>query len=264
MSAREYLVRTMLYSRSNSSFRNRPLLELANYHVLGRIFYYVPYHATLPASKVLSIFGALIAIVELLNGLGVSLASNPGSKASTQELGSHLTIAAVAIQLLVISIFIVLSAIFHHRCARSNVQSKAIPTIPNVLYVSMFLIFGRTIYRLVEHTGNTSVDVDDIEVLEGLSPLLRYEVFFYIFEATFMLINSALWNIWNPCRFLPANIHTHLAKDGKTEVQSQEQPDDRSLLMKLISVLTFGMLFRKKENQHFQELVDYPSTAREA
>lgn len=46
---------------------NRPLLELANYHILGRSLYLLlPIHS----GRNLTTFGALSAAVEVLNGLG--------------------------------------------------------------------------------------------------------------------------------------------------------------------------------------------------
>lgn len=241
-----------------------PLLELANYHVLGRIFYYVPYVAPLPPGRVLSTFGGLMALVEALNALGVAFSSNVSSSHSQQEMGSHLTIAALAIQLGVIIVFVLLAAIFHRRCAKANIHAKAVSTPLITLYVSMLLILIRCIYRLVGHLGNTTVRFDDLESLMTLSPILRYEWFFYVFEATLMLINSILWNLWNPGRYLPRNYHVYLAPDGRTELEGEDKSDDRPLLAKAGSVLTFGILFRKKENRPFEELNDYPVANRQA
>ena len=240
-----------------------PLLELANYHVLGRVFYYVPYFAPLPPDRVLSTFGALMALVEALNALGVAFASNPSSSQSTQELGSHLTIAALAIQLGVIVIFVFLAAILHRRCAKANIHTRAVSTPLITLYVSMSLILIRCIYRSVEHSGNTTVRLDDPESLKQLSPILRYEWFFYMFEATIMLLNSALWNVWNPGRYLPRDYHVYLAQDGITVLEGEDKPDGRPLLVKAASILTFGILFRKKrENRPFEELNNYPDARR--
>ncbi|RDL31402.1 uncharacterized protein BP5553_09611 [Venustampulla echinocandica] len=219
-----------------------PLLELANYHVLGRIFYYVPYSAPLPPGRVLSTFGALMALVETLNALGVALTSNRSS--SHQELGRNLIIAALAIQLGVIVIFIVLAAIFHKRCTKANIHAKAVSTPLITLYI---------------------IRLDDLEALMTLSPILRYEWFFYVFEATLMLINSVLWNVWNPGRYLPKSYHVYLAQDGRTELQGQDEADDRPLLAKAGSVLTFGFLFRnKKVNRQFEELNEYQVANRQA
>ncbi|KAI1808219.1 hypothetical protein F4811DRAFT_548957 [Daldinia bambusicola] len=240
-----------------------PLLELANYNVLGRIFAYVPWCAPLPPARVLSIFGGLMGLVELLNSLGVSLSTNPSSSSSTQSLGSNLTIAALVIQLVLIVVFVCLAGIFHQRCLRANVQVRAVKVLLYTLYASMALILVRCIYRLVEHTGNTYVDLDNIEALRSLSPILRYEAFFYVFEATLMLINSILWNVWNPGRFLPRESHIYLSRDG-TEVHGEEESDDRPLLTKILAhPMIFGFCFRKKKQTlEFEELSQYPADER--
>ncbi|KAI8951499.1 putative RTA1 domain protein [Xylaria longipes] len=235
-----------------------PLLELSNYHVLGRILYYVPYFSPLPPGRVLAVFGGLLALVEVLNALGVALAANPSSASSQQELGSSLTLASIGIQLGVIAIFICIAGLFHHRCIKANVYAKAVSTPLLTLYVSTALIFTRSIYRLVEHLDNTTVDLKHPETLKTLSPLLRHEWFFYIFESTTMLINSTLWNIWNPGRYLPKNYHVHLAQDGRTEIEGEEYADSRPFLAKAANVFTFGILFRRKHPSHStRELNDF-------
>ncbi|KAL6802736.1 hypothetical protein GGI42DRAFT_325045 [Trichoderma sp. SZMC 28013] len=234
-----------------------PLLELSNYHVLGRVFGYVPHCAPIPASRVLLTFGGLMGLVETLNAVGAALSANPSASPSQQKLASNLLIAVLVIQLGVIATFFCMAAIFHMRCIKAAVQAKVVKTMLTTLYMSMTLIFIRCVYRLVEHTGNTKIDITDIEALKKLSPLLRYEVFFYIFEATLMFLNSAIWNVWNPGRFLPRSPHTYLAQDG-TEATVEVIPDSRSFLAKIAHVLTFGMLFRRKNTLvRFEELAAY-------
>ncbi|KAB5513133.1 putative RTA1 domain protein [Coniochaeta sp. 2T2.1] len=225
-----------------------PLLELANYHVLGRILHYVPHFAPIPPSRATSIFGGLLGLVELLNSLGVSLSANPSSEPSTQKLGSNLTIAALSIQLALIVIFILIAGIFHLRCARANIRARAVSTPLITLYASMTLILVRCIYRLVEHLGNTTVHLSDFESLKSLSPILRYEWYFYVFEATLMFVNSVLWNVWNPGRYMPANSRIYLAPDGVTELELQ-RTNKRPLLLSIGSVLTFGILDDNTDKQ---------------
>ncbi|KAL2150543.1 hypothetical protein VTH82DRAFT_7106 [Thermothelomyces myriococcoides] len=238
-----------------------PLLELSNYHILGRVFYYVPSCAPLPASRVLATFGGLMAAVEALNAVGVSLAVNPSG--DSQSLGKSLIIAAISMQIVVIVTFVSLAALFHVRFVRARIGSHAVRTILLVLYASMTLIFVRCIYRLVEHSGNIEIELNDIEVLRRLSPLLRYEVFFYVFEATLMLLNSWLWNAWHPGRFLPRENHIYLAEDG-TEVTGEKEEDSRPLLAKMGHVLSFGILFRKTKGGHHRihELSEFPPNDR--
>lgn len=234
-----------------------PLLELANYHVLGRIFHYVPYFAPIPPGRVLAIFGGLMAAVEVLNASGVALASNAKSGPGTEAIGSDLILAALSIQLGVILTFVILTGIFHARCLRTGLFSHNIKTVLMTLYASMALIFIRCIYRFVEHVGPNKIDITDLESLRALSPLYRYEVFFYIFESSLMLANSALWNVWNPGRFLPKDYHIYLARDG-SEVEGEKDRDERALLAKTANVLTMGLLFqRKRRNYDAQELPEY-------
>ncbi|KAL3435091.1 hypothetical protein BDV09DRAFT_204395 [Aspergillus tetrazonus] len=223
-----------------------PLLELANYHVLGRIFHYIPHLAPLPPNRVMSTFGALMALIELLNALGVSLSSNPSSSRSQQNMGSHLTIAALAMQLAVILSFVILAGIFHWRLTKEVIPTGKALLPLYTLYMSMSLILIRCIYRLIEHTGHTTVDINDMEVLKSLTPALRYEWFFYVFEATLMLLNMVLWNVWHPGRYLPANVGVYLGRDGREAVR-EEGEDRRTVLAKTVSVLSFGVLCKREK-----------------
>ncbi|GAB1318918.1 RTA1 domain-containing protein [Madurella fahalii] len=236
-----------------------PLLELANYHVLGRIFYYVPFLTPLPPGAVLRTFGGVMAVVEALNAIGVALAANPSSQPSQQALGKNLTVAAVAIQVAVIASFFALAGLFHFRIIKTGIRARAVAVPLRTLYASMALIFVRSVYRLVEHTGHTEVRLRDMDALRRLTPLLRYEWFFYVFEASLMLINSAIWNVWHPGRYLPRSHQVHLAEDG-TEVRGEDKPDERPLLKKAGNVLTFGMLWRRRDGREFQELGEYPGS----
>jgi hypothetical protein len=184
-----------------------------------------------------------MGVVELLNSLGVSLSANPSTSHSQQELGSHMTIAALAIQLCVIFVFVLLAGIFHRRCTAAGIKGRAVTTPLLTLYVSMSLILIRCIYRLVEHVGNTTVRLNDLESLKTLSPILRYEWFFYVFEATFMLSNSVLWNVWSPGRYLPRNNRIYLAQDGVTEVQGPAHTGGNPWL----GIFSFGILGQGKQ-----------------
>ncbi len=201
-----------------------------------------------------------MALIEALNSVGVALAANPSASKGSQSLGKNLTIAAVALQVAAIITFVSMTTVFHARFTRAQLRSKSVTTMLFVLYTSMALILARCVFRLVEHTGNTKIDLGNMEVLRELSPLLRYEVYFYIFEATLMLANSWLWNIWHPGRYLPRGSHVFLAQDG-TEVVGEKHDDSRPLLAKVMHVLTFGILFRdrtKRGHRMMDELSDYP------
>lgn len=206
-----------------------------------------------------------MAIVECLNALGVAFSADPSGSPQKQTLGKGLILAALCTQLIVIFIFVFLAGVFHHRCKKANINTRAVLTPLTVLYASMGIILVRCIYRLAEHAGNAKVDLNDFESLRDLSPILRYEWYFYVFEASFMLINSIIWNIWNPGRFLPRDYHIHLSPDGKTEIERREEPDDRSLTAKVFHILTFGLLFSRKRNSPTsEEFAAYPTVASHA
>jgi hypothetical protein len=199
-----------------------------------------------------------MAIIETLNALGVAFASNPAG--GSQGAGSAMVIAALGMQLVVILVFVLLAGIFHRRITRAELETKAVRIVLITLYFSMALILIRSIYRLVEHLGNTEIDLGDIEALEALSPIMRYEWYFYVFEATVMFLNSALWNVFNPGRFLPRDPRTYLARDG-TELLD-DRKDDRSLMAKIGAVVSFGCCFRHRENRHFEQLHDHEMSNR--
>lgn len=210
--------------------------------------------APISPGRVLSTFGLLMAIIETLNALGVALASNPAG--GSQGAGSAMVIAALGMQLVVILVFVLLAGLFHRRIVRAKLETRPLRIVLVTLYCSMVLILVRSIYRLVEHLGNTEIDLGDLEALEALSPILRHEWYFYIFEATVMFLNSALWNVFNPGRLLPRDPRTYLARDGVTELLD-DRKDDRSAMAKIGAVLSFGCCFRRRENRHFEELHDY-------
>ncbi|KXJ87059.1 RTA1 domain-containing protein [Microdochium bolleyi] len=266
-----------------------PLLELANYHVLGRIFHFVPSAAPIPAPFILRIFGGLMAVVEALNALGAALSSNPTSTSASQALGAHLAVAAVCMQLGIIAIFFVLAGMFQHRlssvraaAARSrtggiqedNGGLREAQVILVVMYASMLLILARTVYRLVEHlpgSDHTRRDITNLAALQALSPLLRYEIFFLVFDGALMLANSILWNVWHPGRLLPRDPRVYLAQDGSRVLREVVVADGRAWWEKVLHVVTFGMFFgaaasskRKRSGESCADEMEMAMVARQS
>ncbi|ORY59639.1 uncharacterized protein BCR38DRAFT_460309 [Pseudomassariella vexata] len=273
---REYGAYNYIYSPTNGVplglfmvsqicvFIGPPFLELANYHVLSRVFYYMPYASPLSPGRVTTFFGSIMFLVEGLNAAGVALSSNAKAKEAPKKSGHSLVLVALALQVFVIFVFVYFSVTFHRRCIKARVpgKAKAVNSTLITLYMSMTLIFVRCIYRLVENAmGTMNVDLRNIEALKKLSPLLRYVVFFYIFKESLMLINSVLWNVRHPGPELPQDHHIYLAPDG-TEVEGEVDANEhRPLLLKVANAMMFGLLFRNnKPNSHAQsqELDEYP------
>jgi hypothetical protein len=205
-----------------------PMLELANYHVLGRILFYVPYLSPLHPGRTLTTFGFVSMIVEILNALGVSYLANPNLGGKIVKLGNILLKTSLIIQVLVIALFCAVAGLFHRRCIKAGITSRNIQRPLLTLYISMALILIRTIYRMAEHFGASRIPLNPPPGWNpnSLSPIVRYEWFFYVFEASLMLINTVLWNVNHPRHYLPQDYHIYLAQDGKTELTGPGWEDD--------------------------------------
>jgi hypothetical protein len=212
----------------------RPLYELSNYYVLGRILYYVPYLSPLHPGRVLTTFAAISFVVEFLNGYGASYSANLSLTPTQQEVGHKLFKAALVIQLVVITAFITLAVVFDRRCRRRGIDSPKLYKALNTLYASQTLIAVRTIYRVVEYWGIANVHFGPGLDPMSLSPLVRYEWFFYVFEASLMLANQVLLNVRHPRRFLPRSTKTYLGTDGVTEVTGPGYDDKRPFWVTLV------------------------------
>lgn len=176
----------------------------------------------------------LSSVVEVLNAIGVSYSANPALPARYVDLGHALMKSSLIIQLVVIALFALLATIFYRRCHQRGLLNRRVHTPLVILYVSMGLILARTIYRTIEHFALSSGGGIFDSPIDELSPLLRQEWYFWVFEAALMLTNSLMWNVWHPGHYLPANKNVQLTQDGITEVEGSGSDDRRPFLVTLI------------------------------
>ncbi|XP_014559648.1 hypothetical protein COCVIDRAFT_35166 [Bipolaris victoriae FI3] len=238
-----------------------PILELANYHVLGRILYYVPYYSPLHPGRTLTTFGFVSSIVEVLNAIGVAWLANPNVPRSYIKRGDVLLKASLVLQVGVITVFCIIAGIFHARCIRGGITTRKVRGPLVTLYLSMMLILLRTVYRIIEHFGTTAIhehsspDWDP----QTLSPVLRYEWFFWVFEASPMLVNSILWNYRHPRHYLPEDYHVYVAQNGRNELQGPGWKDDMPWWMTFIDPcgLTASLAGSKRKEKPFWESNGY-------
>ncbi|KAK4122879.1 hypothetical protein N657DRAFT_483262 [Parathielavia appendiculata] len=253
-----------------------PILELANYHILGRTLYYVPYFSPIHPGRVLTTLGSLSAMVEVLNALGVAyLTTSRTPDAKHYALGSNLLRASLALQLAVILLFYSLAGLFHVRCAGAGVghRHRRVRAVLVSLYVSMALILARTVYRAVEHfAAPIAAGGGAAEAWRNLSPVIRYEWFFWVFEATPMLINVLMWNARHPRIYLPQSYRQYLAQDGETELDGPGWGDKRNKVMTLVDPFGFLSMCEKgrtgepfwERNGYHHVLVNMKGTERQA
>lgn len=123
-----------------------PLYELANYFILSRILYYVPYQSPVHPGRVFSTFGFISAIIEAINANGAALVANTSLPQHRQDIGKSLLKSALVIQLAVLCAFLVLTAHFHRKCKAAGVMPKTLNGVLTTLYASSALIGARTIF----------------------------------------------------------------------------------------------------------------------
>ncbi|WVN88930.1 uncharacterized protein L203_104145 [Cryptococcus depauperatus CBS 7841] len=200
-----------------------PLVELGNFHILGRILYYVPYYAPLHPGRTLTTFGALQLIVEMLNGIGV--ACWPSSPSSC-PLYPSFTVAADAPASIP---------------ATSASQSSFFIRAPSLSLCAAYFVFRTVEIFEVYHIAKATAAV------VHLSPLLRYEWLFMVFEASPRFVACAIWNIFHPGRYLPHRHRVYLARDGVTERNGPGWANNRSTWKTFAD--PFGWFQRSKQKE---------------
>ena len=232
----------------------RPLLELANYNILGRILYYVPYHSPIHPGRVITTFAFISFVVEALNGNGAAYSANQSLPEDKQEIGRSLLKAALLIQVIVLVLFVLLAATFQRRCLKAGIRNRDLHNVLYTLYASTALVGIRTIFRVVEYWSIAELHFGEGMDPMTLSPIIRYEWFFYFFEAALMLMNHIMMNIRHPRKYLPKSTKTYLAQDGVTEVTGPGYKDSRHFLITLVDPFDlYGLMKGKGKEDRFWE-----------
>ena len=217
-----------------------PLYELGNYLVLGRSLHYIPHLSPIHPDRTLTLFLALSAVVEALTANGAARAIRADDEDDV-ETGKALLKTALVLQLVVMGVQLALGGRYNYLgrksgILRNNTGSADIQNVLITLYASCALITIRTIFRTVEyflvsdfHPGPGTPESD-------VSVLIRYEWWFWFFEATLMFLNSVLLNIRHPGKFLPVNRKAYLDQAG-TEKDGLEFGDHRPVWRKIVDPL---------------------------
>lgn len=216
---------------------------------MGRVLYYVPHLSPIHPGRVLTTFAFISAIVEALNANGASYSVNQSLIESQQNTGKALLKAALLIQLVVVVLFLTLAVTFHRRCHKAGIRKENLEAVLLTLYVSSALITIRTIYRTVEYFSLAQLHVGPEMDPMSLSPEVRYEWFFYVFEATLMLGNAYLWNLRHPRKYLPKSTKLYLARDGITEVLGPGYKDRRPFLVTLFDPFDLAGLIKGRDRE---------------
>ncbi len=226
-----------------------PMLELANYTILGRILYYVPQLSPIHPGRVLTTFAIISAVVESLNANGAAKSANTESPQAQQDAGHALLKASLLMQVAVVMSFVALAVVFQRRTRRAGIRSAKLTSALTTLYLSEALLFTRTIYRVVEYFSVADLHATDGIDPNTLSPIVRYEWFFYVFEASLMLANTWLVNLRHPRHYLPPSTKTYLAQDGVTEITGPGYSEKRHFLMTFIDPFDLVGLVQQRDKK---------------
>lgn len=167
------------------------------------------------------------------------------STPAERQLGANLVTASLSLQAALFGAFGLLAAQFHVRATKAGVLTKKLRTVLVVLYVSASIVTIRCIYRLVEY-------------IEGWeSDIYQNEAYFWVFEASIMLLNTALLNLYHPGKRLPHSNSVFLARDGVTERRGPGWGDDRPWLVTMFDPFDlWGLVKGRDKKMMFWDMDD--------
>jgi hypothetical protein len=184
-------------------------------------------------------------VCEILIGNGAWRMANSSLTDKQRQVGSNMVTASLCLQAALFGTFGLLAALFHRRASKAGVLKQELRVVLYVMYVSATIVTIRCIYRLVEY-------------IEGWdSAIYQNEVYFWIFEATIMFINTALLNLYHPGKRLPRSNSTFLARDGVTERRGPGWADDRPWLVTVFDPFDlWGLIKGKDKESPFWDMTD--------
>lgn len=139
---------------------------------------------------------------------------------------------------------------------------KNLRNVIRTLYASSALIGARTIFRTVEYFVVADLNFYVINDPNTVSSLLRYEAYFWVFESSFMVVNTLLMNVMHPMKVLPENTKIYLARDGVTEIEGPGYVDRRKFWVTLVDPFDLNGVFRKRSGKE-ERFWEMPGQERE-
>ncbi|KAF2462433.1 RTA1 like protein-domain-containing protein [Lineolata rhizophorae] len=222
-----------------------PIYAAIDYFILSRVLFYIPYLSPLHPGRVVTTFIGIDTLIECVIGNGVSRMVNQGLSPSQRAVGEIMVKTAIILQAVMFGVFVYLGVVFHRRCARKGVLSRAIKTVLYTLYFSSTIVTIRCIYRIVE-------------MFQGFDGYIyTHEPLFWVFEASIMFVNTVIFNIWHPGRRLPGDNTIYLSMDGVTERKGPGWKDDRNFLLTIFDPFDLvGICTGKDKKTQFWNMSD--------
>lgn len=214
----------------------RPVFAGANYFVLGRSLYFIPWLSPIHPGRVVTTFIGLDVVIEVLISNGASKFADSSLGPSQRRAGVILVKVGLILQAVSFTGYVLLLAIWHARVKRAGLLSQMLRTVVWMLYASSALITSRCIYRVVEFFEGYTGEV------------YTHEAYFWVFDATVMLVDSFLLNAFHPGKYFPRKSKVYLAMDGETEVKGPGWSDPRKWYWQAVDPFDFTGLFTKGKN----------------
>ena len=219
-------------------FAAPPVYSGADYFILGRALYYIPYLSPLHPGRVWSTFISLDIFVEVFAANGAALAVNQGNSEGRRNIGYNLIKTSLILQVILFFAFASVIAVFHIRARRVGVVNHKLKVIIYTMYASCTLIVLRNLFRTV------------IIFLPWDAYANTTEWLIWVWEMVPMLLNTYMLNVWPPAKYLPSDNKVYLARDGKTELQGPGWEDRRHFLLTVFDPFNIGGLIRGEDSKN--------------
>jgi hypothetical protein len=123
-----------------------------------------------------------------------------GTLSSKFNLGKAIILVGLVAQIVFFGLFVLVAAIFHRRLSRNPTPTAQRldeehvrlrwKDITRVIFVVSAMIFIRSLFRLVEFTGDSN------------SPMMKTEAYLYVCDSTLMFIALAILIYWHPAEYV--------------------------------------------------------------
>jgi RTA1 like protein len=213
-----------------------PVYAAVNYLVLGRVLHYVPSKSPIHPGRVVTTYLALDLLVEVLTGQGgwrIADYQDPDNV----NIGKALIETSLILQVVLYISFVALQTAVYRRCAKDGVKSLKFRYSMRIMFISTAFILIRSTYRVIDaflgYQGYTA----------------SHEWCLYVFDATPLLLNSWMLNIWHPSVFLPPSSRVYLGADGVTERMGPGWTDKRPFLATLFDPFDIAGIISKRDHR---------------
>ncbi len=123
-----------------------------------------------------------------------------GTLSTRFNLGKAIILVGLIAQIVFFGLFVLVAAIFHRRLSRNPTPTAQRvdedhprlnwKDITRVIFVASAMIFVRSLFRLIEFTGDSN------------SPMMKTEAYLYVCDSTLMFIVLAILIYWHPAEYV--------------------------------------------------------------